>query len=340
MSQTVGVEVGNLIGADLEQELYRQMAVARQIDNEGVAMQRQGLVPGYAPMRGQEAAQVGSGAALDLARDFAFPTYRELGVAVAMGVDLVAYMATHLATWHGALYDPLASRFASVNAVVAGSVLHAVGWAKGEQLSGRSGVAVAYFGDGASSQGDVHEAMNFAGVYRLPIVFFCQNNGWAISVPTERQVAGGSVAARAAGYGIEGDRVDGNDIVAVYQATAAALERARAGGGPTVIEAMTYRAGPHATSDDPGRYRTLADEQAWVERDPLTLHARRLREQRFADDQFFEAVTREAIAAAEEVRAGIIALEQRPGTEMFDFVFEQPTEPLLQQKLAWQSQEF
>ena len=305
-------------------DLYRHLIVARRIDEEAVALQRQGALPGYAPSKGQEAAQVGSAAALDLTRDFAFPTYRDLGAAVAMGVDLVGYLATHLGTWHGGLYDPVASRFAPFNAVVGGPVTHAVGWAMGAKLDGTGGAAITYFGDGASSQGDVHEAMNFAGVYRLPVVFFCQNNGWAISVPAAGQVAGGSVAARASGYGMTGVRVDGNDVRAVYDVTRAALRS----GEPMVIEAMTYRMGPHSTSDDPGRYRSLAEERAWAERDPLVRAARDLSEAELAEAETHAArVTR-------EVRAGLLALSERPREEMFDFVYREPTKALLDQRQA------
>ncbi|NIH83603.1 thiamine pyrophosphate-dependent enzyme [Amycolatopsis granulosa] len=310
-------------------ELHRLMLVARRLDEEAIALQRQGVLPGYAPAQGQEAAQVGSAAALDPARDFAFPGYRDLGAAVALGVDLVAYLATHLGIWHGGLYDPLASRLAPFNAVVGGPVTHAVGWAMGAKLDGTGGAAITYFGDGASSQGDVHEAMNFAGVYRLPVIFFCQNNGWAISVPTGRQVAGGSVAARAAGYGIEGHRVDGNDVVAVFEATRAALDRARDGGGPTVIEAMTYRMGPHSTSDDPGRYRALADERAWAARDPLTRAAAQLPADAVA------AAEEHAAAVVREVAEGLRTLGAPPADELFSFVYREPTKALLEQQRAW-----
>ncbi|MGO4491895.1 thiamine pyrophosphate-dependent enzyme, partial [Arthrobacter sp. 2YAF22_2] len=207
-------DAGALTPAQLR-ELYSLMVAVRHLDRSAIAWQRQGIIPGYAPELGQEAAQVGSGYAVDTTRDFVFPTYREMGVARTMGVDMVGYMATHKATWHGGLYDPLKSKLAPIQAVVAGSVLHAVGWAHGQTLEQKDGVALTYFGDGASSQGDVHEAMNFAAVMNAPVVFFVQNNGWAISVPTERQVAGGSVAARAAGYGVPALQIDGNDVVAV-----------------------------------------------------------------------------------------------------------------------------
>jgi pyruvate dehydrogenase E1 component alpha subunit len=322
--------------AALLRRLYRTMVTVRLLDLDGVAMQRQGIMPGYAPMRGQEAAQVGSAAAIDLARDFAFPTYRELGVAVTMGVDPVAYLASHQGAWHGGMWDAAAARLAPINAVVGGAVTHAVGWALGAKLDRSGGVAVAYFGDGASSQGDIHEAMNTAGVSRLPVVFFCENNGWAISVPTDRQVAGGSVAARAAGYGMPGVRVDGNDVLAVYRATRAAIELARAGGGPTVIEAMTYRSGPHSTSDDPGRYRSLDEEQSWLARDPLILCEEVLRETGTVGDDFFAEVSDTASALVDRVRADVASLGGRPSEEMFDFVFANPPAALLGQKRAWE----
>ncbi|MBT2553829.1 thiamine pyrophosphate-dependent enzyme [Arthrobacter sp. ISL-5] len=323
---------------DQLRELYSLMAAVRHLDVSAVAWQRQGIIPGYAPELGQEAAQVGSGYAVDTARDFVFPTYREMGVARAMGVDMVAYMSTHKATWHGGLYDPVKSRLAPIQAVVAGSVLHAVGWAHGQTLEQNDGVALAYLGDGASSQGDVHEAMNFAAVMKAPVVFFVQNNGWAISVPTERQVAGGSVAARAAGYGIPGVQVDGNDVVAVLEATRRAIAHCRSGNGPVVVEAMTYRRGPHSTSDDPGRYRSLDEERSGAGEDPLRRLRRRLLDDGIADDAFFAAA--QAAAAAEEtsIREGIEALGPRPGSEMFGLVFQETTPALQNQAASWREE--
>jgi 2-oxoisovalerate dehydrogenase E1 component alpha subunit len=318
--------------------LYSLMVAVRHLDTSAVAWQRQGLIPGYAPELGQEAAQVGSGYAVDTTRDFVFPTYREMGVARAMGVDMVAYMSTHKATWHGGLYDPLESRLAPIQAVVGGSVLHAVGWAHGQTLDQKDGVAMTYFGDGASSQGDVHEAMNFAAVMKAPVVFFVQNNGWAISVPTERQVAGGSVAARAAGYGIPALRIDGNDVVAVVEATRSALAHCRAGNGPVLIEAMTYRRGPHSTSDDPGRYRSLNEERDGAGEDPLERFRKRLLADGVADEAFIAEALAAAKAEEEHIRAGIQALGSRPGTEMFDLVFQETTPALQAQAASWREE--
>ena len=322
--------------------LYSLMVSVRHLDTSAIAWQRQGLIPGYAPELGQEAAQVGSGFAVDTSRDFVFPTYREMGVARAMGVDMVAYMSTHKATWHGGLYDPLKSRRAPIQAVVGGSVLHAVGWAHGQTLTGpadgRLGVAMAYFGDGASSQGDIHEAMNFAGVMKAPVVFFVQNNGWAISLPTELQVAGGSVAGRAAGYGIPALRIDGNDVVAVVDATRRAFAHCRAGNGPVLIEAMTYRRGPHSTSDDPGRYRSLNEERDGAGEDPLERFRQRLLADGVAGEAFFTEALAAAKAEEEEIRAGIQALGPRPGSEMFDLVFQETTPALRAQAAGWRGE--
>lgn len=332
-------------------ELYRLMTAVRHLDVAAVAWQRQGILPAYAPELGQEAAQVGSALAMELTRDFVFPTYRELGVARAAGVDMVDYMASHLATWHGGLWNPVATHVAPLQAVVAGSVLHAVGWAHGQTLRARAAhaadgshgphdlaVAITYLGDGASSQGDVHEAMNFASVFRAPVVFFVQNNGWAISVPTERQVAGGSVAARGAGYRIPALQVDGNDAAAVLTATRRAVAHARAGQGPVIVEAMTYRRGPHSTSDDPGRYRTLEQERQDSGADPVTSLRERLLAGGIADEATLDAADAAAAAETEAVRAGVLALGPRPGAEMFDLVFAEPTDHLRRQKAAWREE--
>ncbi|MFZ3415964.1 thiamine pyrophosphate-dependent enzyme [Arthrobacter sp. 3Tela_A] len=330
-------------------QLYKLLISTRDLDVAAVAWQRQGILPGYAPELGQEAAQVGSAFALDNSRDFAFPTYREMGVALALGVDMVEYMSTHKASWHGGLYNPVSTRLAPIQAVVGGSVLHAVGWAHGQRLAAAENAAtgnsedglpaaITYFGDGASSQGDVHEAMNFAGVLKAPVVFFVQNNGWAISLPTEEQVAGGTVAARAAGYGMASVTVDGNDAPAVVRATRAALEHARAGKGPVLIEAMTYRRGPHSTSDDPGRYRTLDEERRDGGEDPVARMAALLLESGAADQTFLDSAAAEARAHTDTVREGVQALQPRPGQEMFDFVFAEPTKELKAQARAWREE--
>ncbi|MEE1620801.1 thiamine pyrophosphate-dependent enzyme [Zafaria sp. Z1313] len=322
------------------------MATVRHLDVSAIAWQRQGILPGYAPMQGQEAAQVGSVFALDMARDFVFPTYREMGAALAAGVDMPEFMATHKATWNGGLYDAAKYRFTPIQTVIAGSALHAVGWGHGQRLDAlREGrpaedlpTALIYLGDGASSQGDIHEAMNFAGVYRSPVVFFVQNNGWAISVPTERQVAGGSVAARGPGYGIASIRLDGNDVEAVVRGMRAALAHTRSGAGPVIVEAMTYRRGPHSTSDDPGRYRSLEDERRDAGADPVASLAERLLAEGLADAADLDAVRAGAEAFEEATRAAVAAQGPRPGAEMFEFVYQEQTEALKRQAALWREE--
>jgi 2-oxoisovalerate dehydrogenase E1 component alpha subunit len=316
--------------------MFAEMHRARRLDESMIIWQRQGLIPAYPPSRGQEAAQVGSVLALDRDRDFVFPSYRETAVAVAWGVDLEGYLATHQALWHGGLWDPVADRFAPLQAVVGGSPLHAVGWSHGRRRDGSDAVAIVYFGDGASSQGDVHEAMNFAAIFGAPTIFFVQNNRWALSVPLEREVAGGSVAARAAGYGIPGVTIDGDDPVAVYRATRDAVERARADGTPSVIEAMTYRRGPHATSDDPGRYRSLEDERS-AGPDPLD----RFREvllARGVDAAWFDELAATADHELDRLREVLESPRVMAGTDMFDHVFIEPTPQIVAQRAAWRKE--
>ena len=237
---TVGdVEVG--LSEEERRELLRLMIRSRRLDRECWALQRQGELTVYPPFEGQEAAQVGSAFALG-PDDFVFPSFRELAVAVVRGVDVVEYLEYHRGTWHGGPYDPIASRFAPICVPVATQIVHAVGWAMGSTLDGSTACSLAYFGDGSASEGDFHEGANLAAVFGAPAILFCQNNGWAISVPSHRQFAA-PIADRAAGYGMPGVRVDGNDVLAVYAVTREAVERARAGEGPTLIEAITYRIG-------------------------------------------------------------------------------------------------
>ncbi|MET1051850.1 MAG: thiamine pyrophosphate-dependent enzyme [Mycetocola sp.] len=316
---------------------YALMVQTRSLDTAAIAWQRQGLLPAYPPLRGQEAAQVGSVLGADLQSDLLFPTYRELGVAVAADVDVVGYFGTHLGHWHGGLYDPVASHLAPIQAVVGGGVLHAVGWALGRALDGASAVAVAYLGDGASSQGDVHEAMNFAAVLDAPVVFFVQNNRWALSVPLHRQVAGESVAARAAGYGIPGLVVDGDDLAAVYRAMRTAVEHARSTRQPVVLEAMTYRRGPHATSDDPGRYRSLAEE-ATAGVDPIERLRDALTASGAVDAAWLRDVDTVATRRVDEVHAVLVAAPPPPGADLFEHVFVHQTPQLTVQHARWREE--
>ncbi|HXF37778.1 MAG TPA: pyruvate dehydrogenase (acetyl-transferring) E1 component subunit alpha [Actinomycetota bacterium] len=318
------------LGEDELRELLRLMVLARRLDEECLALQRQGELTVYPPFRGQEAAQVGSASALG-PEDFVFPSFRELAAALVRGVDPVAYLEYHRGTWHGGPYDPLAARFAPICVPVATQLPHAVGWALGAKLDRREACALAYFGEGSASEGDFHEACNLAGVWRLPVVFVCQNNGWAISVPAELQTAG-EIWRRAEGYGFPGVRVDGNDVLAVHAATRAAVARARSGGGPTLIEAMTYRLGPHSTADDPSRYRDPAEVERFAALDPIERYRAFLLRTGAADEAFVELCAKEAEERVAEIRAAVVALPPPSPEELFRPTFARPPAALERQR--------
>jgi 2-oxoisovalerate dehydrogenase E1 component alpha subunit len=300
-------------------ELYRLMALSRKADLEATALQRQGELAVYPPLIGQEAAQVGSAFALEES-DWIFPSYRELAAAVVRGVDLIEYLHFYRATWHGGTYDANAHRFGMVSVPVGSQILHAVGYAMGAKLDGIPLTTLVYFGDGATSEGDFHEGCNFAAVFRAPVVFFCQNNQWAISVPLSAQTAA-PIWKKAAGYGFPGVRVDGNDVLAVYQVTKEAAARAREEGVPTLIEAVTYRIGPHSTADDATRYRPGEEVDHWKTLDPLDRYRSWLSSAGAADEAFFQSVEDEAKEFAARMRSGVIGSGPRPAEELFEWVF-------------------
>jgi pyruvate dehydrogenase E1 component alpha subunit len=319
---------------DLKEEdlraMYRAMALARQVDLECTALQRQGELAVYPPLLGQEAAQVGSAYALG-EEDFVFPAYREVGVAIIRGLDLVEYTHFHRGTRHGGIDDPVERRFAEVSIPIATHALHAVGWAMGTRKDGGRGIAIVYFGDGATSEGDFHEACNFAGVFKAPVIFFCQNNGWAISVPLARQTAG-RIYRKAEGYGFPGIRVDGNDVLAVYAATREATQRARADGTPTLIEAMTYRMGPHSTADDRSRYQPEDEIERWRSLDPLFRFRKYLEAEGAVDHAFVEQVEADAGELAAEIRKGIVGAPPRDAREIFGWAFTELPSHLARQR--------
>jgi pyruvate dehydrogenase E1 component alpha subunit len=300
-------------------ELYRLMTLTRHADLEATALQRQGELAVYPPLIGQEAAQVGSAFALEES-DWIFPSYRELGAAVVRGVDLVEYLHFYRATWHGGTYDANAHRFGMVSVPVASQILHAVGYAMGAKLDGIALATLVYFGDGATSEGDFHEGCNFAAVFRSPVVFFCQNNQWAISVPLSAQTVA-PIWKKAEAYGFPGVRVDGNDVLAVYQVTREAVTRAREEGIPTLIEAVTYRIGPHSTADDASRYRPAEEVEQWKALDPVERYRSWLASSGTADEDFFQAVEGESKEFAAKMRSGVISSGPRPVEEMFQWVF-------------------
>src|ERR1700689_769754 len=274
--------------------MYRDMVLVRRIDTEAVALQRQGELGLWPPLLGQEAAQVGSGRALS-PRDMAFPSYREHGVAWCRGLDPLRLLELFRGVNHGG-WDPEEHKFHLYTIVIGDQTLHATGYAMGIKSDGvEDEAAIVYFGDGATSQGDVSEAFAWSSVFNAPVVFFCQNNQWAISAPAERQ-SRAPIHQRASGFGFPGVRVDGNDVLACYAVTKHALRAAREGQGPMLIEAFTYRMGAHTTTDDPTRYRLSSELEAWRLRDPIERVRSYLARTGEADSSFFEEV--KAAAAA------------------------------------------
>ncbi|MGN6613164.1 MAG: pyruvate dehydrogenase (acetyl-transferring) E1 component subunit alpha [Angustibacter sp.] len=317
--------VAGLQAEDLK-SLYRDLVLVRRVDAEATALQRQGELGIWASLLGQEAAQVGSGRAL-APQDYAFPTYREHGVAWCRGVDPLNLLGLFRGVNHGG-WDPNEKNFHLYTIVIGAQTLHATGYAMGIQRDhavgsgepGRDAAVIAYFGDGATSQGDVNEAFVFAAVQNAPVVFFCQNNQWAISEPNDRQTRI-PLYQRAKGFGFPGVRVDGNDVLAVYAVTKAALDNARQGGGPTFIEAFTYRMGAHTTSDDPTRYRVSAEVEVWKERDPISRLKAHLIANGMADDDFFSAVDAESDELAAHVRKGCLEMPDPQPLDMFEHVY-------------------
>jgi pyruvate dehydrogenase E1 component alpha subunit len=319
--------------ADIDGEslaaLYEDLSVIRRIDVEATALQRQGQLGLWPPLLGQEAAQVGSARALRR-DDFVFASYRENGVAYCRGVSI----AELLPVWRGTAlsgWNPYDVGMATPAVIIGAQTLHATGYALGCAIDGVDSVAVAYFGDGATSQGDVAEAMVYAASFRVPVVFFCQNNQWAISEPVGLQ-ATRPIADRAPAYGIPSMRIDGNDVLAVMAAMRIALDRARTGGGPTFIEAVTYRMGPHTTSDDPSRYVDRVEREEWLAKDPIDRLERHLARLGLLTDALRASVTGAADAAAAELRRACLALAEPAALTVFDEVYAEPHSGLERQR--------
>jgi 2-oxoisovalerate dehydrogenase E1 component alpha subunit len=309
--------VADVTGGQLA-SLYEDMVAVRRIDVEATALQRQGELGLWPPLLGQEAAQIGSARALRT-DDFVFTSYRENAVAYCRGVDLTDIVRV----WRGnaqAGWNPYDIGMAAPAIIIGAQTLHATGYAMGCVADGVDSVAVAYFGDGATSEGDVNEAMVFAASFKAPVIFFCQNNQWAISEPVGLQAAR-PIADRAPGFGIPSLRIDGNDILAVMAATRIALDRARSGGGPTFIEAVTYRMGPHTTADDPTRYRDAAELEEWKAKDPILRLERLLDSLGLFTPELQAATKAKADAVAAELRDGCVNLPDPEPLSVFDNVY-------------------
>ncbi len=303
-------------------ELYRQLVLLRTYDERSLVYHRQGRIGTYAIFWNHEAMQVGSHYALER-EDWIFPSYRESAIGLLRGMP----PATVLSWWRGhptGWWNPLDYNLASICVPIATHVPHAAGLAWGKQLHGEKAIAIAYFGDGATSEGAFHEGANFAGVLRAPLVLFCNNNQWAISTPLSAQTAAPTLADKAIGYGMPGLRVDGADVLAVFDTTREAVERARAGEGPTLIEAVTYRSAPHATADDPTAYVDAERVEEARASECLGRYEGYLRRQGVLDDAFVERVKNEA---AEAMREGIAAAESQPPADpelIFEYAYAEP----------------
>jgi 2-oxoisovalerate dehydrogenase E1 component alpha subunit len=322
------------IGEDELRSLYRDLVLVRRWDVEATALQRQGELGIWASLLGQEAAQIGAGRAL-AEGDMAFPTYREHGVAWARGVDPLQVISLFRGVDNGG-WDPTERGFNLYTIVIGSQCLHATGYAMGVQRDGAENAVLAFLGDGATSQGEVNESMIFAASFSAPVVFFCQNNQYAISVPLERQTRI-PLFQRAAGFGFPGVRVDGNDVLAVLAVTRAALQAAREGQGPTFIEAFTYRMGAHTTSDDPTRYRLASELEEWKLRDPIARLKAYLTRGGIADHAFLDAVEADADELAARIRNGTLEMPDPAPTSMFDHVYAEQTPPLAAQRAEFEA---
>jgi pyruvate dehydrogenase E1 component alpha subunit len=312
-------------------DVFRDMVRARTFDERSLALQRRGWMPGYPPFKGQEGSQVAAAHAM-ADEDWLFPTYRSNAMQLARGVpasDVLLFRRGH-AEFHS---DHDVQNFPQA-VPIASQIPHAVGAGMAMDYRDTTEASVCYFGDGATSEGDFHEAMNFAGVFDAPVVFLCENNNWAISLPRERQTASDSIAVKAEAYGFEGVQVDGNDPIAVYETVADALEDARAG-DPVLVESLTYRQGAHTTSDDPDRYRPEDEDLPdWRTADPLDRFEEYLIEQGVVDESFREERREDAETELDDAVAAAEAVGEPALDELFDYVYEERTSRMDRQQ-AW-----
>lgn len=327
----VSPEYKEMITEDLAKSFLQHLIRIRVFDRKAVSLQRQGRIGTYAPFEGQEASQVGSALALK-DDDWFFPTYRDHGAAMTFGHSL----QNILLFWNGrneGCVPPNGKKIFPPGIPIATQLPHAAGAAYAEKLKGTKNAAIAYFGDGATSEGDFHEGLNFASVVKAPVVFFNQNNQYAISVPLHKQMNSKTIAQKAIAYDMPGVRIDGNDVFAVYFETLKALERARNGEGPTLIEALTWRYGAHTTADDPSKYRDQVESnERRNEIDPILRLERWMKNEGIYDEKWVKEIE---VKAAEEIEAAVSEMEQYPAanpSDIFDHVFETPTWTIVQQK--------
>lgn len=314
---------------DVLLDLYRRMVIGRRFDSQSTALTKQGRLAVYPSARGQEACQVGAVTAM-AARDWLFPTYRDSMAMVSRGINPVEVLTLLRGDWHCG-YDPYLHRTATQCTPLATNTLHAVGLAHAARLAGTDTVAIALLGDGATSEGDTHEALNIAAVWQAPVVFLVQNNGYAISVPLAKQSHALHLADKGIGYGMPGVLIDGNDAAMVHTAMTEAIDRARNGDGPTLIEALTYRIEAHTNADDASRYRSDSEVAHWLTHDPIERLRTYLLGQGLIDDITLAAVQDEAELIAERLRAAMNTEVNTNPAELFEHVYVEPTHTLQQQ---------
>ncbi|MEU3292031.1 pyruvate dehydrogenase (acetyl-transferring) E1 component subunit alpha [Streptomyces longwoodensis] len=328
--RVLGTEAAAEADPGLLRRLHAQLVLGRRYNAQATALTKQGRLAVYPSSTGQEACEVAAALALQ-ERDWLFPSYRDTLAAVARGVDPVEALTLLRGDWHTG-YDPREHRVAPLSTPLATQLPHAVGLAHAARLKGDDVVALAMVGDGGTSEGDFHEALNFAAVWQAPVVFLVQNNGFAISVPLAKQTAAPSLAHKAVGYGMPGRLVDGNDAVAVLEVLTDAVRRARAGGGPTLVEAITYRVEAHTNADDATRYRGDAEVEAWRDHDPILLLERELTGRGLLDEDGIDAVRQDAETFAAALRERMNQDPSLDPMDLFDHVYAEPTPQLREQR--------
>jgi len=310
-------------------ELFRLMSIGRRFDSQATALTKQGRLAVYPSSRGQEACQVGAVTAL-AERDWLFPTYRDSMALVSRGINPVEVLTLLRGDWHCG-YDPYLHRTGPQCTPLATNTLHAVGLAHAARLAGEDTVALVFVGDGATSEGDTHEALNIAAVWQAPVVFLVQNNGYAISVPLAKQTHAETLAHKGVGYGMPGVLIDGNDAAMVHVAVTEAIERARRGAGPTLIEALTYRVEAHTNADDASRYREESEVASWLARDPIARLRTYLTDHGLLDEAAIAAITEEGEARAARLREAMNADPVTDPADLFAHVYTEPTAALRSQ---------
>jgi 2-oxoisovalerate dehydrogenase E1 component alpha subunit len=328
--RVLGTEAAAQADPGLLRRLYAELVRGRRYNAQATALTKQGRLAVYPSTTGQEACEVAAALVLQ-EQDWLFPSYRDTLAAVARGLDPVQALTLLRGDWHTG-YDPREHRIAPLSTPLATQLPHAVGLAHAARLKGDDVVALAMVGDGGTSEGDFHEALNFAAVWQAPVVFLVQNNGFAISVPLAKQTAAPSLAHKAVGYGMPGRLVDGNDAAAVHEVLADAVRHAREGGGPTLVEAITYRMEAHTNADDATRYRGDTEVEAWRAHDPIALLEHELTERGLIDEDDIKAARDAAEAMAAELRAHMNQDPVLDPMDLFADVYAEPTPQLREQR--------